>query len=725
MKHLLLVLAVLASLTAVAINPETVTMVRQAPKSPACLNAKLINPDSRKSLTPAQNTQSFAEETFYTVKCYWDYAPDEWQPSDILAYNDDHYESVHYMPWDEDGNKIEGLNYIEIKVPAGTYDFMGFFYHLTYSKIYEGNVADYQAYPILENVTVASDMELKIDPTFAINEYSFEPKIPTGESFMPSEYYVTEDYDMTLRKEGNVDGPLSFDTLILYKGKCVILYNLMCTSIIYTDDSPIGRYNPFKESMFKVSDVSDNYTFVGMVRTFDAAENGGILYALGGTTHQGDHTITNDPSTYRNYGVDCQYTPLGVETESLAAEVRENDPYSGGLFSVIPWLFVDNKSMSTSGWEGPYDKYLKYSVSNDALTDNVIGIANQVGIYEYWKTDDDISYALNECAWVNLLGDDTPSLASFGLNWLSAPNKELPGNTVFNSPVVDIEDTGFATSPAAISYYLKGLWGENMSYQLTLMFNGRLNEQRNSDKAVTSAKLTVDGTVIGDVKNPDDANYYVWQNGASIGKVEMSWDNTNFEVEGQSGGNRGTVYFDAKGNDSFPPSLTMLQFRDESGAVNSVLEDGSKAELRLSAADLQCYEINDSFAFDPLRPEVVTVEMAPTGSEDFTRLMLTEHPDAFYAPGFGSYYTSSLADAKAEGWYDLRVYVEDAAGNYQRQTISHAFKIGRRSGIESPESVDVDASVEYFNLQGMRVANPAAGQLLIRRCGDKADKVIF
>lgn len=35
-----------------------------------------------------------------------------------------------------------------------------------------------------------------------------------------------------------------------------------------------------------------------------------------------------------------------------------------------------------------------------------------------------------------------------------------------------------------------------------------------------------------------------------------------------------------------------------------------------------------------------------------------------------------------------------------------------------------DASVEYFNLQGLRVANPQAGTLVIRRQGDKVSKLI-
>ena len=36
-----------------------------------------------------------------------------------------------------------------------------------------------------------------------------------------------------------------------------------------------------------------------------------------------------------------------------------------------------------------------------------------------------------------------------------------------------------------------------------------------------------------------------------------------------------------------------------------------------------------------------------------------------------------------------------------------------------------DAPVEYFNLQGIRVANPAEGQIYIRRQGTQATKVLF
>ena len=46
-------------------------------------------------------------------------------------------------------------------------------------------------------------------------------------------------------------------------------------------------------------------------------------------------------------------------------------------------------------------------------------------------------------------------------------------------------------------------------------------------------------------------------------------------------------------------------------------------------------------------------------------------------------------------------------------------------GIAADAEFDVNAPAEYFNLQGIRVATPEAGQLLIKRQGNKATKVVI
>lgn len=52
------------------------------------------------------------------------------------------------------------------------------------------------------------------------------------------------------------------------------------------------------------------------------------------------------------------------------------------------------------------------------------------------------------------------------------------------------------------------------------------------------------------------------------------------------------------------------------------------------------------------------------------------------------------------------------------------FSVSETTGVEGVETVDADAPVEYYNLQGVRVANPAKG-LYIRVQGNKATKVVL
>lgn len=46
------------------------------------------------------------------------------------------------------------------------------------------------------------------------------------------------------------------------------------------------------------------------------------------------------------------------------------------------------------------------------------------------------------------------------------------------------------------------------------------------------------------------------------------------------------------------------------------------------------------------------------------------------------------------------------------------------TGVESVVAADADAEVEYFNLQGIRVVNPAQGTIVIRRCGASVEKIV-
>ena len=68
----------------------------------------------------------------------------------------------------------------------------------------------------------------------------------------------------------------------------------------------------------------------------------------------------------------------------------------------------------------------------------------------------------------------------------------------------------------------------------------------------------------------------------------------------------------------------------------------------------------------------------PYDTEDWKPLPVEEDPSLFFLPTMGYFYSGSLKDvtgAGREGWFDLKIRLEDEAGNWQEQVISPAFRI--------------------------------------------------
>ena len=70
-------------------------------------------------------------------------------------------------------------------------------------------------------------------------------------------------------------------------------------------------------------------------------------------------------------------------------------------------------------------------------------------------------------------------------------------------------------------------------------------------------------------------------------------------------------------------------------------------------------------------------------------------------------------------------YTFTAADQLPKLFITYSKKEGGNTGVDDVTVNDENAPVEYYNLQGVRVENPAPGQLYIKRQGSKATKVLF
>ena len=202
-------------------------------------------------------------------------------------------------------------------------------------------------------------------------------------------------------------------------------------------------------------------------------------------------------------------------------------------------------------------------------------------------------------------------------------------------------------------------------------------------------------------------------------KQTASYD--NILIDGEVDGNVTAELFVKQGKgagvDFIPPVLTWLGFKDKDENLTDRFQTGADGTLEFYATDFYLTKDwslgkYDFFTYKCKTIPNVKVEYAPYGTTGFKELPVKEIEEKFFYPGWGSFYSAPLekVDRYSEnGWYDLRISLEDATGNRHVQTLSPAFKLLDFSGVETVTDTDTDGAKAYYNLQGVRVANPGNG----------------
>ena len=130
----------------------------------------------------------------------------------------------------------------------------------------------------------------------------------------------------------------------------------------------------------------------------------------------------------------------------------------------------------------------------------------------------------------------------------------------------------------------------------------------------------------------------------------------------------------------------------------------------------------------------VSVEYAPYNSNDFLPLEVENIPERDFMPGFGTYYRGSLAsvDRPSEnGWFDVRIRLTDASGNYQEQTLSPAFWIEANVGVNEVAGAEIGVAVANGRITVCGCDNPTIevystdGMLLRRINATSLDAISF
>lgn len=151
------------------------------------------------------------------------------------------------------------------------------------------------------------------------------------------------------------------------------------------------------------------------------------------------------------------------------------------------------------------------------------------------------------------------------------------------------------------------------------------------------------------------------------------------------------------------PSATGIWFSTESGAeIMMVLGSTNKMQGgNTNSADVWGTYANGEITF----PEPIIPEDA-TSLEDVTSGI--SWSQATFNSGSGT--------VTYKEWSEVSLYPE---------VCKIAAALAGVENVAADAEFDANAPVEYFNLQGIRVAAPEAGQLLIKRQGKKAEKVVI
>lgn len=672
---------------------------------------------------------------------------EEWVVDDpyVRVYNTTgFYEEFKIELTDENWEPL-AVDHIDIELPEGTYDFLAMFAKVDPDRAYGLGPSIYN---IRENITIAEGSIVEFKPEESIICLAMETVNPNGEKTKFRKIRRDADWNYEIIEEGNITD-VFFDKIVLYDGSPISFITGNAGGV-YVEPGPTGFKDPQEQCNFYVNDVSDRYLFQE-VRMMPAwpNQNEGIYMAVTECVGSNEGIYTNNPvywldnSTVDNTIGAKAFPPIADEGDMARPYVYTFRTYSGGLLhniqTNIEFPDPDIWKIYISGPEKVFDRDALYFGYKKSLYDIYESQEMPWGMLMINKAAIDTPYYFPFAEGGDRTSVYVYELLSHNPNASVYPVWPFPGNEAFGAKKTDIDIQAGASAPLLTLTNTK-LTDWN-SYPVSAFneyyYTGRIGEYIGSTKRLSTQKLTVDGTEVA--VGQDEIVAWMEDNPDVNGIYKIFAETDNFEIEGIRGGNKAEMTFNADGQDMTPPSATMLQFRDAEGKIAQIFDKPQDGGILISAGDfitnVGSPEDNDlgieTVWLNATAPKTVKASARATENttDDFVEISLEEDPAGFDVR-FGALYKGSLEDLKdlgsATGWFDLKIYVEDAAGNTQVQTISPAFKIMSQSGVASvSEDKDVHVSGNsiiapegslIFSAEGIRYGNTdlAPGLYIVR-----------
>ncbi len=630
------------------------------------------------------------------------------------------------------GCQNDYLNYDEVAVdesgatlfvPDGTYSFRVLFMPMDNSK-------DASVYVTKDEVSISEDTTLEFRASEATNVIEIKPLLPNGETIIPPlTKRIPGSFDKEIIETGNVKQTIF--TREIFHEKYGVWDDLFGSYYrIQEEDGSIIQHLPFFLTNISSPEWKMAYYCMAELETGET-----IVTILGGTI---DSTIiySTEPKGYITEdlplvkcGPDdlCALALQGGKDDKVTfeANIYEEEPIRSLTVNLSNVQDITNFNPqfipAVYTLDEEYDEYVCSTTTAplvfDASQDNKLISISYPYFFDY--------------TWNSFMDD----------------NNGFPGiiqNPEFSYSVTDSDYIGGTSSPFML---LSPTITDLVPYysSLNYTYGGFGGEVREDLRRAAVVNVNYNGSEIFDsiLAAEEYISFYDWSQqqfmmpGENLGKYEINFQSPDANETGTS--NQTRILFDTTREDFLPPIITYLTVRDKDSRVTHEIASPQDGSLIFTAGDFD-YTINsnyDRFYFAYNNQPSVTVEYAPSETEDYHPLDVRVDEEKFFMPGYGAFFECSFERIdipSTDGLFDLRIKLEDTAGNSMTQTLSRAICIkSMTSAIESipfednEHSVSFNSGAKYYNLQGVEVTpeNLTSGVYIKLSPGNKPTKIIF
>ena len=628
---------------------------------------------------------------------------------------------------------IKGSN--SFSIPKGIYDIIVVFEENHYNPN-----ESWHLFVVREKVTIDQNLELYFASEEAKNHIHFQTLTIDGEPISLPKWTFDENWNDVLLEHGNTDN-VYFDNRLVCKEYDFEYWH-------YGQIAPVIESEYFnqafgeKDADFFINDVSGRWAF----NSYRVARRDFEVYtsAYEKQGASGNATITNDPMEFvlyeyqlddNSFHGDVLYPSFRFfnwagRYETISHEVNIAKPLAHG--DTFKYFIGASNEKSQLG----YIPFIQPIISSRK---EIVNSWDQIE-YEYNPVLTCLPiYKNNEHVLLSNNGEESYKFLGAGFSFVEDYSEKLdqlgrdiltypfwPSHPVFSYPMTRIKGVFGNNCPALVSdpkQYLNSRYSVNL-LDFNFDYFGRYGERRPDDRSSAHVSIKV---------NEDE---FINNQGVFVtvldellnGVVDVSIVKDSIVVDNMDASNNAQLHYTAGAEDENPPTLTMLHFKDNAGDVTDRFNNAGEGIIEFSAGD---FNFSTSplqfFYYDRNAPETVEVSYSPYGKDNWNELEVEEVPENYW-PTMGWFYTAPLASVTGEayeGWFDLKIRLEDAAGNWQEQVLSPAFRIDdlAYSSVATVGSNNAH-EVARYSIDGKRVDASHRGVTIIKMSDGTARKVL-